>query len=321
MTGLVSIIEPAIIGDLKSYWAMHFCSVLETLYEHKQLEFNIQKAISLSEPRTLSSFVGVSERGFFSRIRENVRNWGLQYFLCHYLMSSEGWGAFKLLVDNISNNYDFDVLRNYAHYGVYVCGIDSYSGEAFLNTCNAAILGYDNNTINNVWRDIKYVDLCVLIRRHAGDLTDTALLGEVEGNKGYKTLQPGYWEYKSRACLFGIGVKEGEQNATIQNVRFESCVKTIIMLGSEFSVIKDFQAAVGTMETFLSLRPQHHVISFPGLDEVIDRIRVNWSNPIEVLIDELRSFIYRVDSAVLGTNPLSIPSVPKLIVGPDGING
>jgi hypothetical protein len=112
-SNLVKLIEPAVIGDLKSYWAMHFCAVLETLYEHKNLAYNFQKTIHFSQPRTLSSFVGSSERGFFARIRENVRNWGLQYFLCHYLMSREGYNVFSALIDHISNNYNFDLLQNY----------------------------------------------------------------------------------------------------------------------------------------------------------------------------------------------------------------
>lgn len=311
---LIKIVQPSIIGDLKSYWAMHFCSVLETLYEHKQLEFNFQKTIPHYVPRTLASFAGISELGFFARIRENIRNWGLQYFLCHYLMSNEGVTLFNHLISNISNNYNFDFLRNYQSYGVFVCGIDSYSGELFLRSTNAGIAGYAEQTIQNVWEDIKYVDLCILIRRTVGDTLDSALLGEVEGNKGYKLLGSSLWGKKSSVCLFGIGVQPEGSELSIQNIRFESGIKTVITLGSEHAVIDDFQSAVGMMEVFLSLNHQQKIFMIPGQSDVIEMIRQHWTQPIDVLINELRNLIQSVESAALGTNPLTIPSLPKIIL-------
>lgn len=307
------VIEPSIIGDAKSYWAMHFCSVLEALYEHKQLEFNIQKQIPFSEPKTLANFVGTSEQGFFARMRESVQNWGLQYFLCHYLASNEGAGLFKVLIDNISNNYDFDLLRNYHSYGVFVCGIDSYSGAEFLKTTNAAIFGYTQYNIQNVWEDIKYVDLCILIKRYAGDTLDSALLGEVEGNKGSKLLGSSGWGKKSSMCLFGIGVQPNGSQISVHNVRLENSVKTVAILGSEHSVIDDFHVAIGMLELFLSYNRNHKVMAVPGQSEVLDIIRGHWCQPVDQLIEVLRSFIVRADGASLGINPITIQSVPKII--------
>ncbi|MGD1393222.1 hypothetical protein [Vibrio harveyi] len=311
-SSVVKIVEPSVISDTKSYWAMHFCSVIETLYEHQYLEFNIQKSIPYSQPKTLANFVGATETGFFARMRESLQNWGLQYFLCHYLASNDGFNVFRKLIEEISNNYNFDLLRNYHSYGVFVCGIDSYSGANFLRNTKAGILGYTDKTIHNVWEDIKFVDLCILIRRFAGDTLDTALLGEVEGNKGNRLLGSG-WGKKSTMCLFGIGVKQGEKNISIQNIKLEGSVKTIAILGSEHSVIDDFHAAIGLMEVFLSLNPQHKVVNIPGQSEIIEIIRSNWFHPVETLIETLRSFINRVDSAGIGINPISIQSVPKII--------
>ena len=312
-SNLVRLIEPAIIGDLKSYWAMHFCSVLETLYEHKQLEFNLQKTIPQHQPKALSNFVGATETGFFARIRENVNNWGLQYFLCHYLMSFEGQSVFKALVDEVSNNYDFDLLQEIESYGVFVCGIDSHSGEHFLKNTNARIFGYTEKTIQNVWEDIKYVDLCILIKRQSNNILDSALLGEVEGNKAPKLLGSSFWGKKSSLCLFGIGVKQGESNTAIYNVRYGDGVKTVITLGSNFAVIDDFQAAIGMMEVFLSMNHQHKVFTIPGQSDVVEIIRQYWYLPIDELINQLRSLIRRVETATMGTNALTIPTVPKIV--------
>lgn len=307
------IIEPSIVGDAKSYWAMHFCSVLEALYEHKQLEFNIQKQIPLSEPKTLANFVGASEQGFFARMRESIRNWGLQYFLCHYLTSNDGIRLFKVLVDNISNNYDFDLLRNYHSYGVFVCGIDSYSGEEFLKNTNAGIFGYHQHNIQNIWEDIKYVDLCILIRRFDGDTLNSALLGEVEGNKGNILLGGSGWGKKSSMCLFGIGVQPNGAQISVHNVRLENSVKTVAILGSEHSVIDDFHVAIGVMELFLSFNRNHKIMEAPGQREILDIIKTHWFKPADQLISVLRSFIVRADSASLGINPITIQSIPKII--------
>lgn len=313
-SSLVKLIQPSIIGDLKSYWAMHFCSLLETLYEHKQLEFNFQKSINQESPRTLASLVGATERGFFARIRENVQNWGLQYFLCHYLMSRDGRGVFHELISNISNNYNFDLLKNFHSYGVFVCGIDSYSGEFFLKTNNASMFGYTDITIQNVYEDIKYVDLCILIRRTQGDLNDSALLGEIEGNKGSKLLGSSFWGRKSSVCLFGIGVQQGANDLSVQNIQTGSGIKTIITLGSQHSIIDDFHATIGMMEIFLSMNHNHKVFMIPGQTDIVEIIRQHWEQPVEILIEELRCLIQSVDSASLGTNPLTIPSVPKIII-------
>jgi len=313
-SNVCQVIKPAIIGDHKSYWAMHFCSVLEVLYEHKQLEFNLQKQIPLSTPKTLASFVGISEKGFFARMRENVQNWGLQYFLCHYLASNEGVDLFKVLIDHISNNYNFDLLKNYHSYGVFVCGIDSYCGAEFLKTTNASIFGYTQDNIQSAFEDIKYVDLCILIKRQAGDTLDSALFGEVEGNKGNKLLgSPNYWKKKSSRCLFGIGVQPNGAQITVHNVRLENSVKTVAILGSEHSVIEDFRAAIGIMEIFLCYNRNHNIKAFPGQREVLDIIKSHWNQPVDQLIEVLRSFIVRVDVANLGINTITMPYVPKII--------
>lgn len=312
-SSLVRLIEPAIIGNLKSYWSMHFCSVLETLYEHKQLEYNIQKTIPEDQPKTLSNFVGATEAGFFARIRESVNNWGLQYFLCHYLMSHEGSGIFNAIVEQISNNYNYNLFQDIESYGVFVCGIDSYSGEHFLKYTDAGILGYTNKTIQNVWNDIKYVDLCILIKRQSDSILDTALLGEVEGNKAPRLLGSSFWGKKSSLCLFGIGVQRGVTDVAIYNVKHGDGIKAVITLGSNFSVIDDFHATIGIMEIFLSMNHQHKVYTIPGQNDVVEMIRDYWSKPITDLIQELRAMIRNVDIASIGTNALTISTIPKIV--------
>lgn len=306
--------QPGIIGDLKSYWAMHFCAVLETLYEHKGLEYSFQRSIPVDQPKTLASLNAYTEQGFLARMRKNVHNWGLQYFLCHYLMSREGSPVLYAILDEISNNYDFDLRRNMSSYGVFVCGVDSYSGEQFLRTTSAAIFGYDERTILNAYKDIKWVDLCILIARFKGDILDTAILGEVEGNKFDPLLRNSFWRRKASFCSFGIGVQLASSNIGIQNIKTESGIKTVVSLGSEFDVIEDFKISIGIMEAFFSISPAHRLQFVPGQREVVDIVREHWGKSIEDLIMLLRGMVQRLDVASMGTNTLSLNTVPKIVI-------
>ncbi|HDZ8982163.1 hypothetical protein ACET6Z_16490 [Aeromonas veronii] len=310
MNEIIKVIKPGIRDDLESYWAMHFCSALEALYEHKQLQFNIQKNIPLQHPRTLANFNAHTEQMFLSRIRHNLYNWGLQYFLCHYLMTNEGASVFNALMDEISNNYNFDLKRNFHSYGVFVCGIDSYSGAHFLNTTNAAIFGYNEKTIANVFEDIKYVDLCFLITRFVGDTLNTAILGEVEGNNAIKLNRESFWSKKSSFCSFGIGIGNINNDIEIINVRTDTGVKTILTLGSKFDVVDDFKISIGILETFFAISPQHVQQFVPGQKQIIDIVRYYWDKPIVELIETLRAKVSRVEAASIGTNALSVTSVP-----------
>ncbi|WP_422475315.1 hypothetical protein [Endozoicomonas sp. ALB032] len=312
MNEVIRLIKPGFRDSFESYWAMHFCSVLETLYEHKQLQFNIKKSIPQEHPRTLANFNAHTEQMFLSRIRNNIYNWGLQYFLCHYLMSAEGKPVFDSLMSEISNNYGFDLKRNFHSYGVFVCGIDSYSGANFLNATTAEIFGYNEKTISNVYEDIKYVDLCFIINRFQGDTLNTAILGEVEGNNAVKLNRENFWNKKSSFCSFGIGVGKIDSDMELVNLRAESGIKTVLTLGSQFDVIEDFKIAIGILETFFSITPNHRLQFVAGQKEVVDIIRYFWDKPITDLIETLRAKVSRVETASIGTNALSVSSVPTI---------
>jgi len=161
----VQIVQPSLVGDLKSYWAMHFGSILETLREQKQLKYSFQRSIPSEITPSISSLVSNTSPSFFGQLKSSISNFGLQYFLCHYLMSREGGSAVSAILNGISNAYGNDLASNVKSFGVFVCGIDSYSGHSFLQNTDAVIFGYNEHTIQNVWQDIRYVDLCILIEK------------------------------------------------------------------------------------------------------------------------------------------------------------
>ena len=229
-------------------------------------------------------------------------------------MSHEGHCVIIKLLEEISNNYNINLLQDMKSFGAFICGIDSYSGQSFLEHTDAAIFGYSENTIQNVWEDIKYVDLCILVERNSFQTMNTAILGEIEGNNAVKLYRESFWDKKSSFCSFGIGVRDKQDNITVQNVRTDRGIKTIFSLGSNFPVIEDFKIAIGILETFFSMSPNHTLQFIPGQKEVVEIIRYHWHKPVVQLITTLRGMIKNVESASLGTNALSMHSVPKIII-------
>lgn len=319
MTKLATIIEPALIGDIKSYWAMHFCAVFEVLYEHKNLKFTFRKTIPNDEVMSPANLVSHAGHDFFGHMKYSIHNWGLQYFMCHYLRSLEGRNVIVKLLQGISNTHNVDVLKDSAYYGVYVCGVDSNSGAAFLKhlrEIEASVLGYKSDTIGNVFTDINYVDLCLLVTKVTGAGPSIAILGEVEGNHGAKLTRT-YFNKKSSVCSFGLGVKKGSGEMIIYNVQSDSGIKTVVLIGSDFDVMADFRYAVHQVELFFEKGPLVEVIKLTGFNDVIDMVRFYWRKPVYDLIRELRQFIKVHSQAAMDTNPLTVYQTvtPKLIIG------
>ncbi len=116
-------------------------------------------------------------------------------------MSHEGRPAVIALLNEVANAYNVDISGNLRSFDIFVCGIDSYSGHSFLQYTDAVIIVWTKgatleHTIQNVWRDINYVDLCIFIDRN--DFPQKiAIPGEVEGNNGAKLLRQSFWGAKS----------------------------------------------------------------------------------------------------------------------------
>jgi hypothetical protein len=311
----VSIIQPGIVGDLSSYWAMHFSAILEAMHQQKQLKFSFKRSIPDSVPQSISSLISNTPNGFFGQLKSSISNFGLQYFLCHYLMSPEGRPAVIALLNEVANAYNVDisVSSNLRSFDIFVCGIDSYSGHSFLQSTDAVIFGYTKHTIQNVWRDINYVDLCILIDRN--DFPQKiAILGEVEGNNGAKLLRQSFWDAKSSFCSFGIGVGSNmRKQMDIQTFQTTTGLKSILTLSSNFSVVEDFKVAIDTLDVLFSMGASINIPLHDGMRSVVEIVRYHWNKPIDDLISQLRSMIQRSDSASIGPELIAMPSVPKIV--------
>lgn len=311
---LVKIIEPGLIQNETSYWAMHFCAVLEAMRQQNQLAFSFHRSIPEELPHTLANLVANTPTGFFALLKASVTNFGMQYFLAHYLVSYEGRVPLVALLNAIANAYDVDLVGSMISYEIHVCGADSRSGRAFLEGLNAVIFGYTDQTIQQAWEDVKHVDLCIVIHR-AAPLPKLAILGEVEGNHGAQMLKSPYWSGTASFCAFGIGVVLSDRkNMELQTFRTPTGPKSVLTLSSTHYVVSDFKIAIDVLEVLFSMNHKQNIPLHLGMDTVVKMIRDYWNKPVDDLIAALRSLIVSHESMSVGADLIAIPSVPKIIL-------
>lgn len=313
------VIKPAIISDLLSYWAMHFCSVIETLYEHKQLKYDFRSVVPGHTVMTFASYIGTLPQSAFENMSSYIRNWGMQYLMAHYLTTSSG----KEIVNSLINTLIEDdiALRNVSqgiyNYGVYVTGSDSYVSSQVISNIfsamNAVVYGFNPDEIFLIKRNVNQVDLSIAVDAYnsvKGVYETFLLFGEVEGNYGARVTKNNFWMKKSQYCHFGIGVLDVEEPLHIVkrpvNNRWVPC----LMIGSDYHVLKDFHRAMGIIELITTKgRNGLAQIKEDSINYILEVILDHYHHPIEVLINKLRSLIVKDDAASLGVQEVSDPQL------------
>ncbi|MER1077024.1 hypothetical protein AAA612_03985 [Pseudomonas aeruginosa] len=322
---LVEIIKPGIYKNLNSYWAMHYCSILETLCEHKTIEHGFQRRYMANSDPTLGNLAAKAGYAFFFEIKNSLQNFGLQSLLCHYLVSNEGWPIFKDIVEKISDLHNFDFSSATQEYGVFVSAKDFRSGEQFIRDNNPILIGWKNPSYRDAVEKVHYADLCILLK---GVEQNFAILGEVEGNHGGELLLNSFWSRKkSEYYSFGIGVRRYPRRRTIsphtplppptltgQWIWTEYGWKYVITIDSEYSIVRDFHDAIGTIQTLMTLGPRQRANYDPSLLPVLNLIKSKWDDHILDLIHELRSMLFFNELATLRTNPVPARTVPSIII-------
>jgi hypothetical protein len=293
---------------------MHFCGVLEAMRQQNQLQFSFDKSIPKDLPHTLANLVANTPTVFFALLKTYLTNFGLQYFLSHYLMSYEGREPVVALLNAVANAYDIDLVGSMLSYEVYVCGNDSRNGHQFLASLNAQIFGYDDKTIQQAFEDVKHVDLCIVINR-ADPLPRLAILGEVEGKHGAQMLKSPYWSGTASFCAFGVGVVLNDRKQMeLQTFHTPTGPKSVLTLSSSHYVVADFAQAIGVLEILFFMSHQQTIPLFPGMDVVVNLIRDHWNKPVDDLIALLRSLIIKYDSNSVQDDLIALPDIPKIIV-------
>lgn len=317
----IEIIKPGIFTNMNAYWAMHYCSIIETLYEQKTMGHGFQQSYMTNVPHTLENLVSKAGFSFFSNIKGSIRNFGLQSLLCHYLTSVEGAPVFFHIIEKLADQHNFDFSTDLYDYGVFVSCKDFASGTRFIEEHDPVLLGYAPLTHSQAASSVSYADLCFLIKMEDENL---ALLGEVEGNKGNDLRLKSFWSRKKGEYYsFGIGVQQRKKdigsmmepvNITGEWVNTECGWKYVVLFQSDFYLIDDFCAAIDTIQVFFTMGPAQRSNFDPSLLPVLNLIKQNWTNDVIGLLETLRELLVSDQSARLGTNPLPARVVPNLAI-------
>ncbi|RRD71950.1 MULTISPECIES: hypothetical protein [unclassified Desulfovibrio] len=317
---LVKIIKPGLFSDQNSYWAMHYCAIFETLYDQKTIEHGFQKKYMLGVEPTLENLAAKAGFAFFYQIRQSLQNFGLQWLLCHFLLSSQGEPIFRNIVENLSSLYDYDFTGRAQEYGIFISGKDFLTGANFAKNYNPILAGHGFLTLQDVAEKVAFADMCFFFKKEENTY---AILGEVEGNYGARLLTSPFWEKKKgQYYSFGIGVKKKDYTLNTVNekvlppviigqwVRTPYGDKYVIIIESDHDVIKDFHNAIGTVQLFMTMGPNQRANYDPTLLPVLNLIKQHWDKDIVELILQLRNLFDVSKFATLGTNQIVGKTIP-----------
>ncbi|WAJ71853.1 hypothetical protein [Catenovulum adriaticum] len=283
-------LNSSIITGHKSYWATHFCSFFECLHYHT-LEESPNKLRNYPN-WTLSDYRGHIPNNFFHFLKRWVRNWGFQYFMVNYLNQKVGNYIVEELLDKLSYEFGAHFSRDLDKYWFYVSGGDSKLSDDLSGRFDsifpkkAGLLPPEMKTV------IRNSDLC-LVLKNTKENVNVGIFGEVEGNKGYKLTTNTFWNNKSDYCVFAIGVEKGSSKECYIDVfDYNGAPKVNIIFEADHYVVRDFHIVLGAMENLFQNGPRAH---FDPLEEefgfFINRIKMNWDQPVSDIVDFFYKFI------------------------------
>ena len=314
------ILSPGIIKNLNSYWAMHFCSILEAIYEQNTLAYGFQKPYMENIFPSVENLLSKSGPNFFLKIKDSLNNFGLQTFLAHFLLSVDGEPIVTNIIDEILFEKNINLGYEKFKYGVFIPAKDFTSSERFMSEYNPILINHPNISFTDAGKSVEFADICILLK---GENINLGILGEVEGTHGEFLSRGSFWKKKNGAYFsFGIGVKQRllhpdmfthPADIVAQWVRINDQNFYIITMTSDYYVVGDFHSAIGTLETLFSMgKHQRLALNFHA-ENIVKIIRDYWDYHIIDLLTFLRSLIIYSEST-LGTNPLAVKSVPKIII-------
>lgn len=314
------IISPSLSTNLNSYWAMHFCAVLESLYQQKTIEFGFQREYMTEVFPSIENLISKSGPSFFIKIKNSLQNFGLQTFLAHFLLSKEGEPITKLIINEVLAERKMNVDIEKFKYGIFISAKDFASSEQFITNYNPTLITHPGVRFSEAWKSISYADICILLK---SDEESIGILGEIEGNRAHLLSRESFWKRKNGAYFsFGIGVRQRVHHPNMYQEPPSLTYKwekvgnqnfLIIEMSSDYYVVNDFYSAIGTIETLFTMGKNQRLALNFEVQNIVRLIRDSWEDNILDLLTKLRALIFYTETT-LGTNPLGVASVPKIII-------
>ncbi|EML0363877.1 hypothetical protein RI835_003272 [Providencia rettgeri] len=284
-------INSPFVPEQKSYWATHFCSIIECLHYHISLEESPRKLEHFPN-WSMSDFRGNLPSNFFYYLKRWVKNWGFQYFIVNYLNQRIGNEVVDKLILNLSNEFDIVFSREFDKYWFYISGWDSELSKQLDSRFDKIFPEKVGLLSPNFTQVSRNSDLCLVLKNTKRD-RNIGIFGEVEGNKGEKLTQSSFWNDKSDYCVFAIGVEKGSTKACYIDVFYHTGAPKInIIFEADHFVVKDFHRTINAIELLLNNGPR---ATFDALDEefgfFINHLKMNWNKPSVSLLDFFYKFI------------------------------
>lgn len=311
-------ISPGLIGNFNSYWAMHFCAVLESLYQQKTIEFGFQREYMNEVFPSIENLISKSGPSFFLRIKNSLQNFGLQTFLAHFLLSNEGKPITETIINEVLTERKMNVDLKEYQYGVFISAKDFASSSQFIADHNPTLITHPGVTFSEAGKSVAYADICILLKSGEEKI---GILGEIEGNRAHLLYRESFWKRKSGAYFsFGIGVRQRTlhpnmyQEPPSLTYKWEKIGEQnflIVEMSSDYSVINDFYSAIGTVETLFTMGKNQRLALNFEVQNVVRLIRDSWDDNILDLLKKMRELIIYSETT-LGTNPLGVTSAPKI---------
>jgi len=286
-----SYIPNSVIEESKSYWATHFCSLLECLHYHTQLQHNASH-LPQYPSWSLSDMRGNLPNNFFYMLKNHIYNWGFQYFIVNFLNQKSGSMIVEKLIEELSNSYNIKFSNNLTCYYFYISGYDSKLSidlESRFSEIFPRKVGLALPVIPDV---IKNSDICLVLKDSVENI-NVGIFGEVEGHKGHKLKWESFWRNKSDYCVFAIGVIKSECNGCYLDVFNDlNAPKVNLYFEAKHFVVDDFRQAVDYIEQLFLSGPKTMLhIKDEELGFFVDYIKNNWNKPVIELIGFIKKFI------------------------------
>lgn len=311
----MKVVKPNVVSYDFDYWSMHVAAALEVLHDHPGLEITPKGLLGEDwETWSLADYRGTAALHALARMQGHIQNWGSQYLLAD-LLNRGKYGMRDVLLEAIEDITGIEWISQPDTFECRVSGKDSRSGRAFLQSCDARIVGDRRRKVSTSADAVGYADLCMLVEPFEGDVL--AVFGEIEGNHGRRLLNSSYWNTKSEYALFGIGINTNRTSeASLEVVDTHAGRKVVIILGTEENVISDFHLVVDIIQKLMQSGPQGQWWRRfeSGLQDVVGYVVSNWHEPVSWILDDLRN---KVDTERTRIHTLESKSTPSEIITPD----
>lgn len=274
-----------IFDNSPSYWSMHFISILECIAYHKNLQY---PAIRLNQTiSSLAMMKGYYPNSFFDFMITYIQNWGMQYFMVHFLNHEINLSVVNHIKSELDDLFDIPNFQDYNDFEFYISGHDS---ELSINIQDKFDEIYPKNFDLNILEKENIItnsDICLVLK---SDDRNIAIFGEIEGNYGDKLFQDSFWNYKSKFCVLGIGAVAGHSKGKFYiekyihlgkypkiNVIFE---KSSYVVHDFYNILSEFRHIFNYGKSYYGYQGNFGYI----INEIIIK---NWNESILYILDLL----------------------------------